>query len=71
MTNAVSDVSDLECEVRQLKKELNNLKFRLCDEQDEINRISGLWRVDIQKFMKVGNQLELEALQREILKEKK
>jgi len=38
----------LEQENKQLKEESNNLKFRLADEQDEINRINGEWRKDIQ-----------------------
>jgi len=46
-------IKELREENKQLKEESNNLKFRLVDEQDEINRINGEWRRDKKKLEKI------------------
>jgi len=49
----VSKINELKQENKNLKEESNNLKFRLADEQDEINRINGEWRKDKKTLEKV------------------
>lgn len=45
-------------ENKRLKEELRSLKFRFCDEQDEINRITGLWRIDKQKLEQTVKEIK-------------